>query len=217
MAGLNLRVWPRPHDLLWLNGQPPWQQAPDLPDWLGTCWHAALPVVARREQSTDHRIAVGIRGHLRSQRHAQWVEPAAICRLVSPEQLAAEHSWRLHPPYRQLPALQVLQQLQPWLDDLDAAWGITGSAGFELASGWPALGPDSDLDLLLRTPHRPSMTALRLLIGRTQKLGCRVDIQLETPAGGIALQEWLRGGKVMVKTGSGPRLLNNPWDGEAAS
>jgi phosphoribosyl-dephospho-CoA transferase len=175
-----------------------------------------LPVVARREQTTSQHIAVGIRGQLRSQRHAQWVDLAAICRLVSPEQLAAAHSWRLHPHYRQLPALQALYQLQPWLDDLDAAWGITGSAGFELASGWPALGPRSDLDLLLRTPHPPSTTALRQLLWRTQKLGCRVDIQLETPAGGIALQEWLRGGKVMVKTGSGPRLLRMPWEMEPA-
>ncbi|WP_287878452.1 malonate decarboxylase holo-ACP synthase [Aquitalea sp.] len=216
MARLSPPATPQAHDLLWLTGDWPWLDNPALPEWLRDDWQPSRPVVVRRDQATGQRIPVGIRGRLRSQRQALWVELATICRSLSPEQLAARQDWQRHPRYRLLPPLQALQQLHPWLDDLEMDWGITGGVGYELASGWPALGPGSDLDLLLRTPHPPSMTALHQLVRRTQKLGCRVDIQLETPAGGIALQEWLRGGKVMVKTGSGPRLLHMPWNVESA-
>jgi len=48
-------------------------------------------------------------------------------------------------------------------------------------------------------------------------LPCRLDIQLETPLGGCALAEWLRGGKVLVKTAAGPIRVDNPWNEDGSS
>ena len=40
---------------------------------------------------------------------------------------------------RDLPAMQALKQLRPMLDDCGWVWGVSGSAGFELASGFTAM------------------------------------------------------------------------------
>jgi phosphoribosyl-dephospho-CoA transferase len=45
-----------------------------------------------------------------------------------------------------------------------------------------------------------------------QRIGIRVDVQLETPAGGVALAEWAAGkARVMVRHASGPQLIADPW------
>ena len=108
--------------------------------------------------------------------------------------------------------------LRPLLDALGHAWGVTGSAGFQLATGLSAAHPDSDLDLLLRAerplPRSEARPLLQLLEGRA----CRVDLQLETPLGGVALGEWAGGAaRVLVKTAEGPRLVSDPWAAERAA
>jgi phosphoribosyl-dephospho-CoA transferase len=40
---------------------------------------------------------------------------------------------------------------------------------------------------------------------------CRIDIQVDTGAGGFALAEYVRGGRVLLKTDAGPRLVADPW------
>ena len=46
---------------------------------------------------------------------------------------------------------------------------------------------------------------------------CRVDLQLETPAGAIALREWAGPApQVLLKTAHGPRLVSDPWQEVAA-
>jgi phosphoribosyl-dephospho-CoA transferase len=95
-------------------------------------------------------------------------------------------------------------------------WGPTGSVGYELATRVPAATSASDLDLLILTPEKmPDATAIRLLseLNRhAQNAGVRVDVQLETPAGGVALAE-LAAGKphVMVRAAYGPALVTDPW------
>ncbi|WP_312444661.1 phosphoribosyl-dephospho-CoA transferase MdcG domain-containing protein, partial [Stutzerimonas kunmingensis] len=45
-----------------------------------------------------------------------------------------------------------------------------------------------------------------------------VDLQLETPLGGVALGEWAGGAaRVLVKTAEGPRLMSDPWATERAA
>ena len=42
----------------------------------------------------------------------------------------------------------------------------------------------------------------------------RCDIQLETPAGGVALADWLgEAARVMIKHDTGPYLSPDPWHG----
>ena len=40
----------------------------------------------------------------------------------------------------------------------------------------------------------------------------KLDVQLQTPKGGVALKEWARTtGKVLLKRNDGAVLVNNPW------
>ena len=78
----------------------------------------------------------------------------------------------------------------------------------------------SDLDLLVRTPSSLSRAQARgwraRLEGIEREIGLRIDAQLETPAGGVALNEWIEDTpRVMVRGASGPSLIADPWAPDA--
>ncbi|HEY6612364.1 MAG TPA: malonate decarboxylase holo-ACP synthase, partial [Pseudomonas sp.] len=173
---------------------------------------AGQPVVVRRGPAPEGQVAVGVRGRSREQRYPTWMPLAAISRRVAPEQLtgggAGQDAW---------PALRALAWLAPQLDVLDLDWGVTGSAGYQLASGAPVLHGNSDLDLLLRAPQPLDRVAAAELLALLDRALCRVDLQLETPAGAIALREWAGPApQVLLKTARGPRLVADPWQEVAA-
>lgn len=202
---------PRPHDLLW--GLTPAALPPEAPTWAVEVAQADLPVVVRRAIPDADRIPVGLRGTTRAERLAAWLEPAAVLRRRAPEDL------RITERCRALPALDTLARLQTRLDDLGLPWGPTGAAGYELASGWPALHAASDLDLLLRCDAPMPRDQARALLASLQAQAlCRLDILLETPLGGVALADWAANApKVLLKTAAGPRLVGDPWPGEHAA
>ncbi|MCY1545669.1 Phosphoribosyl-dephospho-CoA transferase [compost metagenome] len=91
-------------------------------------------------------------------------------------------------------------------------WGPTGGVGFQLATGIPVLHEASDLDLLLRTPISFSRQQARELLAALADAPCRVDLQLETPNGAVALREWAgESRRVLLKCAEGARLVDNPW------
>jgi phosphoribosyl-dephospho-CoA transferase len=201
---------PRPHDLLW--GMTPAQLPADAPAWAIAVLAAGQPVVVRRAVVAPGQVAVGLRGATRDQRLAALMPVEAIAHRLAPEDLLARQA------IEDLPVFRVLAELRPLLDALGHAWGVTGSAGFQLATGLPTAHPDSDLDLLLRAerplPRSEARPLLQLLEGRA----CRVDLQLETPLGGVALGEWAGGtARVLVKAAEGPRLIVDPWATERAA
>jgi phosphoribosyl-dephospho-CoA transferase len=99
------------------------------------------------------------------------------------------------------------------MDALGLCWGVTGSVGFQLATGLPTAHTDSDLDLLLRTPIELPRHKARTLLGLLDEAACRVDLQLETPSGAIAMREWAgSASRVLLKCVTGARLVENPWD-----
>ena len=132
------------HDLLW--GMTPQYLTLDAPAWAVQALGLGQPVVVRRALTAPGQVAVGVRGRTREQRYAALMPRSAIQRRVRPEDLCHIDC------QRDLPALQVLSRLRPMLDACGWTWGISGSAGFELASGIEALHERSDLDLILRTP-----------------------------------------------------------------
>lgn len=198
------------HDLLRLRALPP---TSDVPAWL-TCVFADAPyTVVRRAEAPPGFVAAGFRGPSRAQRYGTFVALDSIVSACSPEHLRDRP---LSPERRALSAFQALAALtrHGWLDAL--TWGPTGSVGFELATGHPVVSDTSDLDLLIRMPTPlPRVTArtLRARLSTVEAaLGVRIDTQLETPAGGVALSEWAdHKPRVMVRSRGGPSLVADPW------
>jgi phosphoribosyl-dephospho-CoA transferase len=192
------------HDLLW--GMTSWQLPADAPTWVIDSISAGQPVVVRRALSAAGQVAVGVRGPLREQRFATQMEVAAITRRVRPEELC--HVQGL----RDFPALRALAQLRSHLDESGWAWGVSGSAGFELASGFAALHEGSDLDLILRTPRPLSRADAQALVAILDTAVCRVDLQLQTPLGAVALREWAgASSRVLLKSATQASLVTDPW------
>lgn len=196
----------RPHDLLWLTDSDALEGISE--DWVASQWRPQLPVVVRRDVVNEGRIPVGVRGMRRDQRAAGWVNVATVKRVVSPESLASREQL-VKSPFVSMPPVQGAIQLAlrewPWV------WGITGSVGYALATEVPVLHADSDLDLLIRCPSPVEREALAQWQQVVGQLLCRADTQVETPQGAFALAEWLRDGRVLLKTSHGPQLVSDPW------
>ena len=194
----------RPHDLVRLSEAH--LVHPDAPPWARAALNVTPWVVVRRASASHGRIAVGVRGTTRSDRYAAEIDPADVCEVVTPEDLALA----IPMPDRELAATNALRVVRPLLEEAGLRWGPTGSVGFELATRFPAATPASDLDLLVQMPRGSSKATgqLMALSRDLQRLNVRVDCQVETCLGAAALAE-LTGSRsdVMVRTPEGPRLM----------
>jgi phosphoribosyl-dephospho-CoA transferase len=201
---LNLPV--QPHDLLW--GMPVAALPADAPAWVSEVVGLGQPVVVRRAKVAEGWVAVGVRGRSRDQRFATVMKLSDVTRCIKPEQLvdAVDHSeadW---------PASRALKHIRPVLDAMHLPWGVAGSAGFELATGIKVLHPDSDLDLILRADHFLSRQQAAELLNALEGAACRIDLQVQTPFGAVALREWAGSARqVLLKANEGARLVSNPW------
>lgn len=192
-----------PHDLLW--GLAPEQLPAEAPAWARQVLAAGQPVVVRRALCEPGWVAVGVRGASREQRLATLMPLAAIKRSIGPQQLRPRTAGHW-------PALRALVEVAPVLEATGLAWGPTGGVGFELATGMPVLHGESDLDLLLHTPEPFERPRARELLALLDRACCRIDLQLETPFGAIALREWAGDSRrVLLKCAEGARLVDNPW------
>lgn len=199
-----------PHDLLW--GLTPCALPADAPAWALDVVGRGHPVVVRRERLARGLIAVGVRGPAREQRFATHMAAAHVQRRVTPEELIGVKSAGV-----QWPALRALQEIRSLMNTLGLRWGVTGSAGFELASGVAALHAHSDLDLILRTPCFVGRHWAAELVDALDGACCRIDVQLQVPAGAIALREWAKAdAKVLLKTSESAVLVSDPWQMQEA-
>ena len=179
----------------------------DAPAWVIDSLGAGQPVVVRRAVSASGLVAVGVRGRLREQRFATVMSVDAIQRRVKPEDLCHVST------DRDLPALRALNQLRPILNGCGWVWGVSGSAGFELASGFVALHEGSDLDLILRTPQALERSQAQSLVKILDAAVCPVDMQLQTPFGAVALREWAGSvRRVLLKNATEACLVSDPWN-----
>ncbi len=195
---------PLAHDLLW--GMTPAHLPADAPAWAIAALAAGQPVVVRRALSEKGLVAVGVRGVLREQRLATFMPLDSIACRVSPEALCQVEC------ERDLPVMRALKQLRPILDDSGWVWGVSGSVGFELASGFAAMHAASDLDLILRAPQMITRNQACKLVELFDQAVCRVDMQLQTPFGAVALREWASGSaRVLLKNAYQAALVTNPW------
>jgi len=203
----------RPHDLLWLDDAAALTVDGAMPPWATPAWLAVAPVVVRRAPLDAARgVPVGLRGAARSERCAAHAAADRVVRALTPEGVAHRVTTAAALRESTLPCLRTLARLAPALDASALAWGVTGSVGFTLASGFDVLRPDSDLDLLVRAPFADDADALLAVAALLRGSDARIDVQVETPVGAFALQEWLRtGGPVLLKTNRGPVLTDDAW------
>lgn len=189
----------QPHDLLRLSGDV--ALPPGAPQWVRHALSTTPWAVARRAAAARGFIAAGVRGPTRSARFALDVDPADVDTVVKPEDLAHDRPRN----GRCLPAFHALESIRPVLDNARVTWGPTGSVGFELATGSQTVTETSDLDLIVRLTTARDLDRLR---GIEHGIGARVDCQLETPAGAVALAELTGDGReIMLRTADGPRLV----------
>jgi phosphoribosyl-dephospho-CoA transferase len=192
----------RPHDLLHLTEQG--AVSDEAPAWVRHAVARTPWVVVRRSRAPEGFVAVGVRGANRSQRYPMMLPHSMFSDVIAPEDLAAVGA------ERDAPALRGLAVARAHLDACAMPWGPTGSVCFELATGAATVTPDSDLDVLVRaavlTPR--VMQGLGELHERLRTVSVRVDCQVETAGGAIALGELMSASsRVLVKTSAGPDLM----------
>jgi phosphoribosyl-dephospho-CoA transferase len=127
--------------------------------------------------------------------------------------LAKQKSWHssLNTQRRELPVLRAIDKAAAIMGNWQ--WGPTGSAGFEIATGYPALKETSDLDIVVYAPQPIDISEAEKLLQELDRLPIRTDIQIETGSGAFLLREWInrRTDKIILRTQNGPKLIKNPW------
>lgn len=195
---------PQPHDLLW--GITVADLASPVPDWVKEVVQRGDPVVMRRAVTHRGMIPVGIRGVERYQRYKLEMPSQQIKQIMKPEQLCQVELEHFPHLAKQLQRVQQTMKMLPWI------WGYTGSVGFELATGIQTVTENSDIDLLIRTEGFLTKDEAKQLLYQLEQTELKLDVQLQTPKGGVALKEWARTtGKVLLKRNDGAVLVNNPW------
>ncbi|MBV8074876.1 MAG: malonate decarboxylase holo-ACP synthase [Planctomycetaceae bacterium] len=202
----------RPHDLVELRRRDALVGEVPAPDWVQGCLARAPLVVVRRARQRSGWLPVGVRGPSRRERFAAWLPPEAVASRVRPDDLVVRCAWRETPRRRVLPHFAALDRIQSLMDAYGFAWGPTGSMGFELASRTPCITAASDLDQVVRAPAELPREAARSLVAACATMPIRIDAQVETPAGSVALAEYASGAaRVLLRTSDGARLVANPW------
>src|SRR5882757_2448287 len=203
---------PQVHDLLQIDPASIRPGCAAEPSWVRQTMLDCPWVVVRRSQTASDFVAVGVRGERRSERWAASCEKTMVREIARPEELRRTSS-----DVRRTPALRSLQEMSERWADLTLPWGPGGSVGFELASGRKVTTGASDLDLVIRAQQRITLEEARFLLDRTQGLEAKVDVRVETPVCGFALEEYVSASsaKILLRYPDRGRLGEDPWQEEA--
>lgn len=201
----------RAHDLLRLTRLEP---VDGEPSWVRDAFARAPFAVVRRAEAAAGFVAAGVRGETRAQRFGTWINVEDIESSIAPESLRDVDPLAQRAAFAAFVALAALRDEANVLNAF--VWGPTGSAGFELATQVPTINESSDLDLLIRMPKRCDAATIKALADTlaraAQHAGTRVDAQIETPSGGVALAELAAGKpRVLVRASDGARFVADPW------
>lgn len=201
-----------PHDLLVVSGAEV-LTGDEPPAWVREALTRAPLVVVRRARIENDLIPVGVRGSHRGERAAAFLPEGRVTKLIHPEYLVANQAWRTTPRAAELPHFTVLNMVASLMDPTGLTWGPVGGTGFELASGYPCLTQASDIDLVFRAPAPFPRDWADDLHAALSKLPIRIDVQVEVPAGAIALAEYASGARqIVLRSEKGPRLVVDPWE-----
>src|ERR1700739_3076411 len=181
----------RTHDLLEIDANVFIAGNASAPRWVQKALRKTPFVVVLRGRTTDQEIPIGVRGAERNQRWAAFCHPTWLKSILTPPQLLTVTIPALRADAA--PALGALQVLKDRWMDLDHPWGPGGSVGFELATGWYVVKPQSDLDVVIYAGGKITRAEARSLQARTINLLVAVDIRVETLVCGFSLIEYARG------------------------
>ncbi|WP_227938320.1 malonate decarboxylase holo-ACP synthase [Alkalihalobacillus deserti] len=202
------------HDLIKVKGLPSFLDTATSEEWVKEAIIYAPFVVVRRAPIEKGKIPIGVRGAARNQRYAAFLDINEVEAVFSPEMLANQKGWIRNKRFNDILVLQDLSLVDDILTNDQLTWGPVGSAGFELASGLPTLTMKSDLDLIIRLPYPLLLEKAKQLYDELSEVNVRIDVQLETPSGSVALAEYCRGQtQLLLRTNDGPVLTRNPWQG----
>jgi phosphoribosyl-dephospho-CoA transferase len=201
---------PRVHDLLVLKPGSSVEAEATNPEWVRAALIQSRFVVARREAAPPGMIAVGVRGPSRHQRWAGFVTNEDVHQVIGPGVLRSQNADIAR---RSLPAIEALRYAEERLRPLTLEWGPVGSVGYELATGLSVTRMESDLDLVIYAPHTVLRDEVRCFWNVLDVAPARIDVRLETPAGGFSLEEYVRDGqnRVLLRMPTGPILTDDPW------
>src|SRR5580704_16431712 len=203
-----------PHDLIKIKKEEDLSTDLPLPAWVSESLNLAPFVVVRRSHSPDGNIPVGVRGRERGQRFPAWLRQKKAVAVITPYSLMGSANWNRVDNPGAPAAIRSLRQVTSLLQSTGYRWGPTGSVGFELAANTTTVKEDSDLDILIDLPEFvPILSAARLMEHLQRRMLVRLDVQLNTPQGSLALAEYISAATVLVKGNSGPVLLhrNTLW------
>jgi len=206
---------PQVHDLLQIDRPSVISGCTAEPSWVRRALLDCPWVVVRRTQAAPGLIAVGVRGNARSERWAAFCEQSLVSSIVRPEELLLRG--RTSNDVQRTPARRALQQMKDRWADLTLSWGPGGSVAFELASGRKVTTEASDLDLIIRARQPIAHEQARFLLDRTLGLEAMVDVRVETPVCGFALEEYVlaTSAKILLRYADDVRLGEDPWQEEA--
>lgn len=171
-------------------------------------------IVTRQKPLSKDGVVVGVRGNQRNQRFAFEVDKQRIQKRVTPYEALEQFKFNQLPESRKdFPVFQALRNIQD-KQLLSSNFGITGSAGYEIVTGDMMVKETSDLDLVLNVAHQISLNELKKLWENVNQFSVHADVQLVNADRGFSLEEFVQqnGRSVLIKSGSGPFISNNPWN-----
>ncbi|AWI04234.1 malonate decarboxylase holo-ACP synthase [Clostridium drakei] len=180
--------------------------------WISEAVKRAPLVVVRRAPIINDMVPVGIRGNNRSQRLAATIFSGNIIEIIKPEQLVQDKLWTNVKHIKEMHIFETLEAVDNIFKSYNMIWGPTGSVGFELSSGVDTVTDASDLDIIIRVPSFLSVKTAEDIIKELLRMPTKVDAQLETSRGSVALAEYARGNvPFLIRTVDGPMLVETPW------
>jgi len=186
------------HDLVYLKAMDQIEYFGEYPDWLDEDEMARGIAVVRRMKVENGKVAIGFRGNNRSKRFAAVTTISNIKRVIRPFDILGNSYPKTH--------LQSLAHIEKVLDGFK--WGIGGSVGFSMATGINVCHEKSDIDIVMYCEKLQQLDQLKPILAQLQKSEHRVDVQVEIlGVGAVVLADYLQHSSFIVRTGTGPILL----------
>ncbi|MEK4424845.1 malonate decarboxylase holo-ACP synthase [Solibacillus sp. FSL K6-1523] len=186
------------HDIVFLYSNEEVEIFEQKPHWMLTDEMANRIAVVRRLKVTGEKVAIGFRGNNRSKRFAAFTSAQNIERIIKPVDVL-----QFVPPVSHEKSIKQLKEILQHFE-----WGIGGSVGFSMATGIQVCHEQSDIDVIIYMDSIAEVSKLETLKPKLSQCENKLDIQIEMKGlGGVVLDDVLNNEKFIVRTSTGPILI----------